>query len=130
MHRLHSLRNITDTHLLKAKAQEFDRTLNRDLALAFAELLEPAAKRKLQQQIARLLLDGDEQKVEEQDIQAMAKRRAELMSEYRKQKQSGVWKQHKFLVQPSQDTLRGVKSLVRENAGDQTAHPRYSNLVQ
>ena len=118
--RLNELRNITDESELKAKAQEIDQKINRELADTFAELLEPAAKRKLQQQIARLLQDAVEsnpnadEKADEQACLEIVQQRADLMREYRRQHRRGVWNKHRSLLKPFQETLSGLKALVRE----------------
>jgi len=108
---LHSLRNITDPDVLRAKAAEIQNALDNELKETFDELTaEPADKRKLQQKIKALLVMDEEQK--EEDMKAAAAERAVLMKEYKKM--HSVWKQHKAKVLPFQNTLRGIKSLVRE----------------
>jgi len=109
---LHTLRNITDAETLRATAREFDRELNSERTLeTFSRITaEPAEKRNLQQKISALLTVDEEQK--EQDMKAVAVRRAALMKEYKKMHR--VWKEHKAVVVRFQSTLRSVKSLTRE----------------
>ena len=105
------MRNITDPQQLRQKAKEIERELNRELIQKFAYLIdEPAEKRKMQQQIKALLVVGDEEK--EEDVKERSARRAALMKEYKKM--SKIWKKHRMIVMPFQQTLSGLKSLVRE----------------
>jgi len=108
---LHSLRNITDPHALRERAKEIEHTLKDEVIESFAQLTaEPVEKRKLQQKIRTMLMVDEEQK--EQDMQALAEERAVLMKEYKKKQR--VWKQHRIKVQPFQNTLSGLKKLLRE----------------
>jgi len=87
------------------------------------ELMVPADKRKAQQQIAALL-NADRADSEEKDPNTdttdtdddINARRAQLMREYKQMKKarSAAWKNHQTLTEPLRDTLRGLKSLVRE----------------
>merc|ERR1719295_408180 len=108
---LHTLRNITDPQQLKQRAKEIELELEGELIQKFSHLIaEPAEKRQMQQQIKALLVVGDEQKME--DVKERSARRAALMKEYKKM--SKIWKKHKMIVMPFQQTLKGLKSLVRE----------------
>ena len=105
------MRNITDPQQLKQKAKEIEQELNGELIQKFALLIgEPPEKLQMQQQIKALLIAGDDEK--EQDVKELIARRAALMKEYKKM--SKIWKKRKAIVMPFQQTLSGLKSLVRE----------------
>merc|ERR1719300_2061015 len=122
-----SLRNLTDSAALKAKADEIGATLSSEAFIAtLDELMVPADKRKAQQQIAALLSAdraadaNSEEKDPNTDTTAadvdVNARRAQLMREYKamKKARSAAWKAHHTVTEPLRDTLRGLKSLVRE----------------
>eukprot|EP01083_Nonionella_stella_P013772 38730_1 len=109
---LHTLRNITDAHQLKMKAQEIEKELNHKYAQILKSVTaKPADKIKLQNQIKQLLsvdphhtCDGDENTI--------SKRRAQLMKQYKKMNKS--WRKYNAICGAFQNTLASVKSLVRE----------------